>query len=99
MCEASVCVASVCKASDVCKMCTCVLQSDKYFVQRKYSELQKEKKKGFGTGDFRRRDEFANVIRTEQYRQQLGVSPSPNLLFECRPSETRASHVKRKQTM
>jgi len=49
-----------------------ISDSDKYFVQRKYSELQKEKKKGFGTGDFRRRDEFANVIRTEQYRQQLG---------------------------
>eukprot|EP00976_Prorocentrum_cordatum_P115066 1195950-Prorocentrum_minimum.AAC.3 len=56
-----------------------ISQNDKYFVQRKYSEIQKEKKKGFGTGDFRRRDEFANTIRTEQYRQQLDVSSPSHL--------------------
>ena len=28
-------------------------------------------KKGFGSGDFRRKDEFSNTIRTGQYRDQL----------------------------
>lgn len=48
-------------------------QGDKYVDKTLYSNQQKEKKKGFGTGDFRRRDEFSNIIRTEQYRQQLNV--------------------------
>lgn len=36
-----------------------------------YKNLQKEKKKGFLTGDFKRRDEFMLNITTEQYREQL----------------------------
>jgi len=51
-----------------------------------YIHTQKEKKKGFGSGDFRRKDEFSNTIRTGQYRHQLDVSaffiPSPSL-SEC----------------
>jgi len=39
-----------------------------------YIHTQKEKKKGFGSGDFRRKDEFSNTIRTGQYRHQLDVS-------------------------
>jgi hypothetical protein len=44
-----------------------------YADRWKYSELQKEKKKGFLTSDFSKRDEFSNTIRTGQYREQLKV--------------------------
>jgi hypothetical protein len=33
-----------------------------------------EKKKGFGTSDFSKRDEFSNTVRTLQWREQLAVS-------------------------
>ena len=36
-------------------------------------ETQKEKKKGFGTSDFSKRDEFSNTTRTLQWREQLDV--------------------------
>ena len=37
----------------------------------KYAEVQSEKKAGFGTSDFSRRDEFSMDFRTEQYREAL----------------------------
>eukprot|EP00239_Pterosperma_sp_CCMP1384_P001852 CAMPEP_0197848796 /NCGR_PEP_ID=MMETSP1438-20131217/10085_1 /TAXON_ID=1461541 /ORGANISM="Pterosperma sp., Strain CCMP1384" /LENGTH=258 /DNA_ID=CAMNT_0043461213 /DNA_START=140 /DNA_END=916 /DNA_ORIENTATION=+ len=37
----------------------------------KYKETQPEKKLGFHSGDFRRKDEFTRVFRTEQYRERL----------------------------
>lgn len=36
-----------------------------------YKDLQKDKKKGFLTGDFKRRDEFSLNFTTEQYRERL----------------------------
>jgi len=36
-----------------------------------YKDHQKEKKKGFLTGDFKRRDEFSLNYTTEQYRERL----------------------------
>lgn len=51
----------------------CVFQGDKYTDRWKYSETQTEKKKGFLTSDFSKRDEFSNTIRTGQYREQLKV--------------------------
>jgi len=36
-----------------------------------YKDLQKEKKKGFLSGDFKRRDEFSLNFTTEQYRERL----------------------------
>eukprot|EP00898_Chlorokybus_atmophyticus_P003620 jgi/Chlat1/4259/Chrsp279S00811 len=36
-----------------------------------YQTLQAEKKRAFGTGDFRRRDEYTKTVRVEQYREQL----------------------------
>jgi hypothetical protein len=41
----------------------------------RYAEIQKEKKKGFGTGDYSKRDEFSNTVRTLQWREQLEVRP------------------------
>jgi hypothetical protein len=52
----------------------CASQGDKYIDRTMYIHTQKEKKKGFGSGDFRRKDEFSNTIRTGQYRHQLDVS-------------------------
>ena len=46
-------------------------QGDVFIDRTRYMDSQKEKKKGFLTGDFHRRDEFANTVRTEQYREQL----------------------------
>lgn len=51
-----------------------------------YSAVQKEKKKGFMTGDFRRRDEFTNIIRTEQYREQLSMEDKHRKTALARPS-------------
>lgn len=48
-----------------------VSDGDKYIDRTMYIHTQKEKKKGFGSGDFRRKDEFSNTIRTGQYRHQL----------------------------
>ena len=36
-----------------------------------YKDTQKEKKKGFMSADFSRRDEFSMDFRTEQYREAL----------------------------
>lgn len=45
---------------------------DKYADRVMYKDLQPgEKKKGFYTSDFSKRDEFSNTIRTGQYREQL----------------------------
>mmetsp|Transcript_1939 Transcript_1939/g.6780 ORF Transcript_1939/g.6780 Transcript_1939/m.6780 type:complete len:239 (+) Transcript_1939:151-867(+) len=43
-----------------------------------YSQLQKEKKKGFLSGDFKRRDEYTAVFRVNQYREQLAQEASWN---------------------
>lgn len=48
-------------------------QNDKYVDKLRYKEAQPEKKKGFLTSDFSKRDEFTNTIRTEQWREQLKV--------------------------
>ena len=48
-----------------------VSDGDEYVDRLKYRETQKEKKKGFLSGDFKRRDEYSMVFRTEQYREQL----------------------------
>ena len=48
-------------------------QGDPYVDRIRYKELQPEKKKGFYTSDFNKRDEFTNTIRTEQWREQLKV--------------------------
>ena len=42
-----------------------------YVDRLKYAEVQSEKKAGFGTSDFSRRDEFSMDFRTEQYREAL----------------------------
>lgn len=52
---------------------TWIADGDKFTDKLSYANTQKEKKKGFGTGDFRRRDEFSNITRTEQYREALGM--------------------------
>mmetsp|Transcript_12070 Transcript_12070/g.33926 ORF Transcript_12070/g.33926 Transcript_12070/m.33926 type:complete len:245 (-) Transcript_12070:221-955(-) len=44
---------------------------DKYVDKLRYKDTQPEKKKGFLSGDFKRRDEFSNTVRTLQYREQL----------------------------
>jgi hypothetical protein len=46
---------------------------DKYSDKLMYKDTQppESKKKGFGTSDFSKRDEFSNTIRTAQYREQL----------------------------
>jgi hypothetical protein len=37
----------------------------------RYLDAGQKKKKGFGTSDFSRRDEFSNTVRTLQWREQL----------------------------
>jgi hypothetical protein len=51
----------------------CLLRS--YVDKWRYLESGQEKKKGFGTSDFSKRDEFSNTVRTLQWREQLSVSP------------------------
>lgn len=46
-------------------------QNDKYTDMWRYKDTQPDKKKGFLTSDFSKRDEFSNTIRTEQWREQL----------------------------
>eukprot|EP00238_Polyblepharides_amylifera_P000884 CAMPEP_0196571640 /NCGR_PEP_ID=MMETSP1081-20130531/1787_1 /TAXON_ID=36882 /ORGANISM="Pyramimonas amylifera, Strain CCMP720" /LENGTH=245 /DNA_ID=CAMNT_0041888661 /DNA_START=152 /DNA_END=889 /DNA_ORIENTATION=- len=53
------------------KKFTWISDGDKFNDRTTYANTQKEKKKGFLTGDFKRRDEFANITRTEQYRELL----------------------------
>jgi len=48
-----------------------VSEGDTYKDKIWYKDQQKEKKKGFLTGDFKRRDEFSLNFTTEQYREQL----------------------------
>jgi len=48
-----------------------ISDGDKFSDRLRYADVQKEKKKGFLSGDFKRRDEFSNTIRTEQYRELL----------------------------
>ena len=47
------------------------VQGETYADRLLYRETQPEKKKGFLTGDFKRRDEFSSDFRTRQYREQL----------------------------
>eukprot|EP00217_Crustomastix_stigmatica_P004719 CAMPEP_0183790436 /NCGR_PEP_ID=MMETSP0803_2-20130417/1065_1 /TAXON_ID=195967 /ORGANISM="Crustomastix stigmata, Strain CCMP3273" /LENGTH=253 /DNA_ID=CAMNT_0026034659 /DNA_START=94 /DNA_END=852 /DNA_ORIENTATION=+ len=63
-----------------------VLQGVPYADKIRYATMQPEKKKGFLTGDFKRRDEFSLNFTTEQYRERLkgelsktGVSVAPSL--------------------
>jgi hypothetical protein len=44
---------------------------DKYVDRVRYKDTQPDKKKGFLTSDFHKTDEFSNIIRTEQFREQL----------------------------
>uniref|UniRef100_A0A7S1SY97 Uncharacterized protein n=1 Tax=Tetraselmis chuii TaxID=63592 RepID=A0A7S1SY97_9CHLO len=46
-------------------------ENEKFIDKLRYKDTQPEKKKGFLSGDFKRRDEFSNTIRTLQYREQL----------------------------
>lgn len=48
-----------------------ISDGDKYVDRVRYKDSQQEKKKGFLTSDFSKRDEFSNTTRTEQYREQL----------------------------
>ena len=48
-------------------------QKDPYVDRIRYKDSNQEKKKGFYTSDFSKRDEFTNTIRTEQWREQLKV--------------------------
>ena len=50
-----------------------IFQGDKFTDRIRYKELQPEKKKGFLTSDFSKRDEFSNTVRTAQYRELLDV--------------------------
>ncbi len=50
------------------------LQGDQYQDRWRYRDSKQEKKKGFLTSDFSKRDEFSNTIRTGQWREQLKVS-------------------------
>ena len=45
--------------------------------QWRYIESGQEKKKGFLTSDFSKRDEFSNTVRTLQWREQLEVRRCP----------------------
>ncbi len=46
-------------------------EGEPYVDRIKYAEVQAEKKAGFGTSDFSRRDEFSMDFRSEQYREAL----------------------------
>lgn len=48
-----------------------IADGDKFKDRLMYQDQQKEKKKGFLSGDFKRRDEFSMMFRMEQYREQL----------------------------
>lgn len=48
-----------------------ISDGDHYVDKLRYMDMQKDKKKGFLTSDFSKRDEFSNTIRTEQWREQL----------------------------
>jgi hypothetical protein len=45
----------------------------RYVDKWRYLESGQEKKKGFLTSDFSKRDEFSNTVRTLQWREQLAV--------------------------
>ncbi|PNW77149.1 hypothetical protein CHLRE_10g424250v5 [Chlamydomonas reinhardtii] len=48
-----------------------ISDKDPYVDRIRYKDSNQEKKKGFYTSDFSKRDEFTNTIRTEQWREQL----------------------------
>ena len=52
---------------------THAFQGDHFKDVLSYRDEQKEKKKGFLSGDFKRRDEYTKTVRVEQYREQLKV--------------------------
>ncbi len=60
------------------------MQGDKYVDKQMYKDKQPEKKKGFMTSDWSKRDEFSNTIRTSQYREQLKVRTAPRRWEERR---------------
>lgn len=52
----------------------------RYIDKWRYLESGQEKKKGFLTSDFSKRDEFSNTVRTLQWREQLSVSLRPGFV-------------------
>mmetsp|Transcript_2052 Transcript_2052/g.3236 ORF Transcript_2052/g.3236 Transcript_2052/m.3236 type:complete len:243 (+) Transcript_2052:238-966(+) len=48
-----------------------ISDGDKYVDRLRYKDSQPDKKKGFLTSDFSKRDEFSNTVRTRQWREQL----------------------------
>ncbi|KAG6549104.1 hypothetical protein Mapa_009330 [Marchantia paleacea] len=48
-----------------------VFDGDLFVDRNMYVESQPDRYKGFWTSDFSKRDEYTNVMRTEQYREQL----------------------------
>lgn len=48
-----------------------ICDGDPYFSATRYIESGQDKKLGFWTSDFSKRDEFSNTLRTNQYREQL----------------------------
>jgi len=50
------------------------MEGEPYVDKWRYVDSQQEKKRGFGTGDYSKRDEFSNTVRTLQWREQLAVS-------------------------
>ncbi|KAF8071145.1 hypothetical protein HT031_001227 [Scenedesmus sp. PABB004] len=48
-----------------------IAEGDKYVDKWRYVDSGQEKKKGFGTSDYSKRDEFSNTVRTLQWREQL----------------------------
>ncbi|KAK3248349.1 hypothetical protein CYMTET_11135 [Cymbomonas tetramitiformis] len=48
-----------------------ISDGDNFEDRLMYMKQQKEKRSGFNSADYKRRDEFTSSIRTEQYREQL----------------------------
>jgi len=48
-----------------------ISDGDKYVDRWRYKDSQPDKKKGFLTSDFSKKDEFSNTVRTAQWREQL----------------------------
>lgn len=57
-------------------VCAYCLSGCRYVDKWRYLESGQEKKKGFLTSDFSKRDEFSNTVRTLQWREQLAVGTS-----------------------
>ncbi|WIA11991.1 hypothetical protein OEZ85_012072 [Tetradesmus obliquus] len=61
------------KTLDACfeKRYNYIAEGDKYVDKWRYVDSGQEKKKGFLSSDFSKRDEFSNTVRTLQWREQL----------------------------